>query len=143
MNLDMEKNVNFNMIKCFYVKIHWIWTLKMDFKLSFLVHLNVFLPNTCHYWTRKVSDIKWYTSKLNYQYPNSFKLKMIQLCIKKDNYIHPKLSTSTTKLPYTNSHNFFYFSCYLGKILIVFFDNLENQMCHSNIHSRFTPTISI
>jgi hypothetical protein len=31
----------------------------------------------------------------------------------------------------------------LGKILIVFLDNLEDQMCHSNIHSRFTPTISI
>ncbi len=39
MNLDLEKNVNFNMI----AKKHWKWTPKMEFKPPIFVHHSVFL----------------------------------------------------------------------------------------------------
>jgi len=36
MNLEVEKNVNFNTIN-FFKKNHWIWTQKMDFELPILL----------------------------------------------------------------------------------------------------------
>ncbi len=35
MNLEMEKNVNFNIIWMFALKNQWIWTMKMDFISTF------------------------------------------------------------------------------------------------------------
>jgi hypothetical protein len=47
------KNVNFNIIKCFYFEAQFHWVLNtlhldysMDFQLSILVHCNVFSPSS-------------------------------------------------------------------------------------------------
>jgi hypothetical protein len=37
MNLEMKKNVNFNIILMFFWKNHWIWFIKVDIQLPFLV----------------------------------------------------------------------------------------------------------
>jgi len=62
----------------------------------------------------------------------------------KDNYIHFKLGTFTTKLPHTNSHNFVYLSFHAPQWtfeFFVFFYNLEDQKSNSNIHSSLHPQI--
>jgi hypothetical protein len=43
MNLEMEKNTNFDIIYMFFFKNHWIWTIKMDFHLPFLGECSVHL----------------------------------------------------------------------------------------------------
>jgi hypothetical protein len=55
------------------------------------------------------------------------------------NWAHPLLNYP---IQIATTYVIFHF-IFLGKILMVFFDNLKDEMCHSNIHSRFTPTISI